>query len=319
MPRVSVIIPAYNCAHSVTRAVESVLDQTMQDFEIIVVDDGSSDNTREVLRRYFSDARFQYICQDNRGAPGARNTGVRASRAEYLAFLDADDFLAPRALELMTDKLDTSRASWCVIDPFRVKGQEIVVRRTVIPSGDLFLGILKDDFIGRCMFYRRADFVEVGLFDETLRCLEDWDISIRMCEKRKSFAHLDIPVYTYVWRRGSLVTDRRGMVTYTEKLFRKHHKRLADAGDRAVAKIYAYVMWDLARRYFREVRDYKRTLACVRESLAYDFNLSRLFHPLLHHLRRLWEQCRGLLASSYYATSRRRKPGYQVRETADSE
>jgi glycosyltransferase involved in cell wall biosynthesis len=287
MPKVSVIIPTYNCAHSVTRAVDSALAQTSQDFDIIVVDDGSHDNTREVLKPYSAHTKFHYIYQDNRGAPGARNTGAQASEAEYVAFLDADDLLSPRALELMTEALDASRAGWCLIDATRVRGHQTLVRQTNIPQGDLLIGILKEDFIGRCMFYRRRDFIDIGMLDESYPCLEDWDISIRLFEARKPFAYLNVPVYTYIWRQGSLITDRWKMAVHTERLLRKHHKRLADAGNSVVAKIYAQAMWDLARRYLYEVRSYKRAMVCMRESLAYDFDLTRLFHPAFHQLRKL--------------------------------
>jgi len=316
MPKVSVVIPSYNCASSVCNAVESVFAQTMQDFEIILVDDGSTDDTRAVLGPYFSNPKFRYIHQQNRGAPGARNTGSRASNAEYLAFLDADDLLSPRALELMAGKLDTSHASWCLIDPVRIRLDHTAVRRTTIPQGDLLLGILKDDFVGRCMFFRRTDFIEVGMFDETLRCLEDWDINIRMFEQQKPFAYLDLPVYTYIWRQGSLITDQRKMAAHTEQMLRKNHKRLADGGDREVAKIYAQAMWDLARRYWYGVRDYKRALACVGESLAYDFSLTRLLHPLIHKWQR--RRAQGSLAHSL-ADVRAKELESQPRKAVPSE
>ena len=290
MPKVSVIIPSYNCSAFVAEAVDSVLiqNQTMPDYEIIVIDDGSSDNTREVLEPYFSRSHFRYIRQQNRGLPGARNSGVRASDSEYLAFLDADDALAPNALELMTAELDASGAGWCLIDILKVGSQLHEVRRTVIPDGDLHLEILRDDFVRRGMFFRRKTFVAVGMYDERMRYREDWDINIRMFERREPFAYIGQPLYVYTWREGSITTGNHAkLLYYTEQVLRKHHKRLADAGDRRVAKIYAYNMWDLGRRYFYLVRDYKQAVACMRESLAYDLNLGRMLHPLLHHLRRL--------------------------------
>ena len=93
-PAVSVIIPCYNHAHYLCRAVQSVLAQTYADWEAIIVDDGSTDNTREVATR-FSDPRVRYIYQENRGLSAARNTGISAAQGSYLAFLDADDELEP--------------------------------------------------------------------------------------------------------------------------------------------------------------------------------------------------------------------------------
>jgi len=99
---VSVIIPCYNQAHFLDEAIESVLTQTYPNREIIVVDDGSTDNTAEVAGRY---SAVRHIYQENAGPSAARNTGVTKSRGEYLVFLDADDRLLPEALEIGVDCL----------------------------------------------------------------------------------------------------------------------------------------------------------------------------------------------------------------------
>src|SRR5215210_2105808 len=95
-PLVSVIIPCYNQAHFLGEAIESVLGQSYPNFEIVVVDDGSPDDTAEVAARY---PEVRYICQDNQGLSAARNTGLGQSEGEYVVFLDADDRLLPEALE----------------------------------------------------------------------------------------------------------------------------------------------------------------------------------------------------------------------------
>lgn len=99
MPEVSVIIPCYNHGHYLPHAVNSVLAQTFTDWEAIIVDDGSTDNTREVAAQ-FTDERVRYVHQENRGLSGARNTGIRAAQGAYLAFLDADDEWEPRFLRV---------------------------------------------------------------------------------------------------------------------------------------------------------------------------------------------------------------------------
>src|ERR1700709_1307181 len=108
MPSVSVIIPSYNCADFVVGAVESALSQSLPDCEVIVIDDGSTDNTQQALDPYLRNPRFRVVYQNNRGLPGARNRGVRLSDSTYVAFLDADDTLRPDALQLMKNELDRS-------------------------------------------------------------------------------------------------------------------------------------------------------------------------------------------------------------------
>jgi len=287
-PAVTVIIPAYNCGQFVTAAVDSALGQTFRDLEVILVDDGSTDDTREVLRPYFDDSRFHYVRQPNRGVGAARNTGAGIARGRYLAFVDADDALVPHALESVISELERSGSSWCLVSIFKAEGGSRSVQRTCVPAGDCFYGILGEDFIRRGIFFRRCEFLDVGMYDESLPIREDWDMNIRMFEKRKPFSFIDQPLYVYTSRPGSLTkTGQTRVLSCTERVLRKHHKRLADGGDHEAAKLYAANMWDLARQYFYSVRNYPRALACMRESLAYDASLARVFHPLIHNLRRL--------------------------------
>src|SRR5579862_5259447 len=108
MPRVSVIIPAYNAARYLPSSIESVMAQTYQDWEIVVVDDGSTDNTKTVLSSYQEQLQDKIHCihQSNRGLPAARNTAIRASRGEIMALLDADDVWLPARLSRSVRELD---------------------------------------------------------------------------------------------------------------------------------------------------------------------------------------------------------------------
>ena len=99
MPEVSVIIPTFNYGRFLEQAIQSVLGQTFQDFELIVVDDGSTDDTREVLARFESDRRVRCLFQANRGDAAARNTGILNAGGRYVAFLDSDDYWMPEKLE----------------------------------------------------------------------------------------------------------------------------------------------------------------------------------------------------------------------------
>jgi len=113
-PRVSVIISCYNQAHYLPSAVYSVLAQTFADWEAIIVDDGSTDDTGNVAAQ-FTDARIHYIHQENRGLSAARNSGIRAARGEYLAFLDADDEWEPHFLEVCLTTLANQKTATAVV------------------------------------------------------------------------------------------------------------------------------------------------------------------------------------------------------------
>ncbi len=108
MPKVSVIIPTYNCAHYLADALESVFQQTFSDYEVIVVDDGSPDNTKEVVERFITryPSRLKYIYQPHQERSVARNNGIQAASGEYIAFLDADDQWLPHKLSIQVPILD---------------------------------------------------------------------------------------------------------------------------------------------------------------------------------------------------------------------
>jgi glycosyltransferase involved in cell wall biosynthesis len=119
-PKVSVVIPAYNCAEYISETIESVLNQTYHDYEIIVVDDGSTDATGEVVKEYGD--RLQYIYQQNQGAAAARNRGIRLARGELIAFLDGDDLFLPNKLAVQAAYFDANpsvgmvKTGWQIID-----------------------------------------------------------------------------------------------------------------------------------------------------------------------------------------------------------
>ena len=285
MSLVSVVIPAYNAASFVTGAVESVMRQTFQNFEVIVVDDGSKDLTKQAIEPFLRDPRVRYHYQENRGLPGARNSGAMIARGEYLAFLDADDFLSTNALECMLQAFQFTGAQWLNVGVLKLEGANRTVRHPITPEGDLLLAILDSDFITRSPFYPREQFFSVGMYDEEIRNREDWDINIRMISAGKRFVTVDEPLYHYSRTEGSITTGNYGrLFGYTEMLLHKHHKRLADAANKEVARLYAKNLWELARRYFYEARAPREAFRCALESQRYDPSLYRMVHPLLKRL-----------------------------------
>ena len=112
MPTVSVIIPVFNSEKYIRETIESVFTQKYTDYEIILIDDGSTDRTEEVTKRYLEKRNFYYIKQPNRGPAAARNRGIKISRGQYCAFLDADDLMMPERLSLQAAALQENRTRW---------------------------------------------------------------------------------------------------------------------------------------------------------------------------------------------------------------
>ena len=185
MPKVSVITAAYNHVHFVRQSVESVLNQTYRDFEHIVVDDGSSDGTAEVLKT-FGD-RIKYIRQENRGVHAAINAGIRQATGEYIAILDSDDAWLPHKLERQIPVLDESTKAAAVYSRAYIIDADGKTKDRDNLQGDAlnpetaFDDLLRHDPIPiLTAVIKRSCIDEVGGFSETLNAISDWDLWIRI-------------------------------------------------------------------------------------------------------------------------------------------
>jgi hypothetical protein len=184
-PLVTVVIPCYNQARFLGEAIESVLSQSYRIFEVIVVDDGSTDNTSEVASSY---EEVRLVRQENRGLSGARNTGIRHSQGEYLVFLDADDRLLPWALSTGLEHLDAHQ------DCAFVSGYCKVIASDGTPRGewqhqpadeDPYIALLQKCYIPAhsAVIYRREVFHTVGGFDTSLKACEDYEHYLRVARR----------------------------------------------------------------------------------------------------------------------------------------
>jgi len=181
-PGVSVIIPTYNRGWAIKRAVDSVLTQTFQDFELLVVDDGSADDTTDILAGYGTDIRV--IRQPNAGVSAARNAGIYAARGEFIAFLDSDDYWLPEKLQVQSAYFNTHpEAVICQTEEIWIRNGKRVNPKKVHkkPSGRIFRASLALCLVSpSAVMLRRDLFTEIGGFDETLPACEDYDLWLRI-------------------------------------------------------------------------------------------------------------------------------------------
>jgi glycosyltransferase involved in cell wall biosynthesis len=191
MPKVSVIIPTYNRAKSIGKTIDSVLNQTHKDLEIIIVDDNSSDNTKNVINSYLkSDSHIKYIRHsDNKGAPAARNTGIRNSTGKYIALLDDDDEWFPEKLamqlrffENLPDDVGLLYCGYKDVDKRRNK----VSNKYPQKRGNVFFSLLERNFIGSpTNLIKRECFDKTGYCDVNLKSCQDWDLWLRISKYYK--------------------------------------------------------------------------------------------------------------------------------------
>lgn len=192
---VSIVVPTYNREHVIERALRSILKQTYSAYEVIVVDDGSRDQTESVVSG-LQDSRIRYIALDkNQGVAHARNVGIQAAKYDYIAFLDSDDEWLPDKLELQMEKMQHSSEEFGMVYcrmgglrrdgkgrfvcPYQGYGKEVL-------EGNLFNRLLLQNVIGTpSMIVRRECLEQAGGFKETLHCLEDWELILRIAKHWK--------------------------------------------------------------------------------------------------------------------------------------
>lgn len=189
--KVSVIIPTHNRAKLLERAIKSVLEQTYANFEIIVVSDGSTDETDLIMQKYKNqDARIKYISYyPAKGANHARNIGIKAAEGEYIAFLDDDDEWMPKKLELQIQEFVKNDRIGLVYTGIQIiyhrdNGKDIMYYSLPKKRGNLSKDILINNWIGTTssVIIKKTIFEKVGGFDETLKALQDYDLWIRVCQ-----------------------------------------------------------------------------------------------------------------------------------------
>jgi glycosyltransferase involved in cell wall biosynthesis len=244
-PLVTVIIPTYNRSHIVTDAINSVLAQTLKNFQLIIIDDGSTDNTRNVLATY--QGKVEYFYKANGGASSARNVGLRMAKGKYVAFLDSDDIWHSERLEMLVNFMEHNGSYSAVFtDCESIDGDGNMIDTTRF--GELFSGgepsllfFLEHMFSGFACMCIRSALLEVGEFDETLRTAEDIDYALRLAAHHR-IAHIPTPLLKIRRSVGSLnshvFTGNRVVVL---RKFKQSHPELARQYRGAINAAFARV------------------------------------------------------------------------------
>jgi len=265
MPMVSVIIPTYNRAHVLARSIQSVLNQTFQDFELIIVDDGSTDDTESLVNR-FSSKKIKYVRhQKNQGGSPARNTGIRLAKGDYIAFLDDDDEWMPEKLERQMEVICKAPPEVGVLyTKFRQYdrfGDYVPQRRLAKKEGNLFKQLLGECFLGLgTTLIRKECFDKVGLFNENILYARDWDLLLRISQHYQ-FLYIDEPL--------AIVHEQ------PEGIRLKHERNFAD-----IQRIF--------ETYFPQIKQDRKLLAKYYYRLAHlSYILGRIGQGRYYYLKSL--------------------------------
>ena len=278
---VSAVIPVYNNGPYIAAAVKSVVDQTLPPTEIIVVDDGSTDNTAAALEPYRD--RIRYVYQQNRGEPSARNRGIRESKCAYIAFLDGDDLWLPNKLELQMEYLHKHPDCTLVYSDMSTFDETGIIDSSVkqrwrmnFPRGRIFQELFKRALFGSGTVVFRKDCVnQVGYFDEALLVGSDYEMWLRIA-RHFDVGFVDQPLLMY---RHHATMSTRGIgrkmcnglpweVAVLKKVLRLYPEALEELGKATVSHRLSRPYAGLALTQFR-MSDYRDARTLFRKAVSH--------------------------------------------------
>lgn len=248
MASISVIVPAYNAERTILKTIESVQQQTFSDFELIVINDGSSDRTLELLEPV-KDPRLKVFSYSNGGLPVARNRGISHAAGDFITFLDADDLWTPDKLELQFLALQQNPEAGAVYSWTQFmddKGQSFHGCKAVFYNGNVYADLLLGNFIdsGSNVMIRREAIASVGDFDPTLASCEDWEYWLRLAAKWH-FVVVAKPQIFYRQSSGAMSSKIEVMKKYhlivIERAFKAAPAELQYLKNQSLANTYQFL------------------------------------------------------------------------------
>lgn len=247
---ISVVIPVYNQQQYIAECIQSIIKQTSPVFEIIVVNDGSTDHTVSIVKEFGN--TVELVSQDNQGVSAARNTGIRVAQGTWILFLDSDDALLPRYIESIENELNKSNCKLAYCDAQQDTESGEVVRISGTDTNEKteirnLVSIFKSPYIPMSSIVVLKDLLlKIGCFDTSLRTAEDTDMLLKAAT-HTDVLHINELLVNVRWRQESLST---GLETYPDELavyqrFARDHKQFSTENSQLVRQVQArtYRMW----------------------------------------------------------------------------
>ncbi len=233
MPLVSIIVPCHNAEKTIGRCVDSILGQKFQDFELLLLDDGSTDGSGAICDSYAdADGRVRVLHKEGTGVSDTRNIGISMARGEFLQFADSDDWITPDATAFLSKSIEENGCDMVIADFYRVIGDRVSMKGSLEEDGkvsrvDYALGMMQNpaDFYFGVLwnkFYRRSIIEEHGLkMDDSVSWCEDFLFNLEYIKHAEQIYVLKIPVYYYVKTKGSLVSSQGSSMKKTIQMKRR--------------------------------------------------------------------------------------------------
>ncbi|MBW4427332.1 MAG: glycosyltransferase [Nostoc desertorum CM1-VF14] len=249
LPKISVIIPAYNSEKTIGHTIQSVLNQTFTDLELIVINDGSQDLTLKIVTQ-IKDPRIKVFSYSNAGGNISRNRGLQRAVGEFVSFLDADDLWTPDKLQSQLKALQenaTAQVAYSWTDYINTNDEFILSGKRVNVNGNVYENLLLNNFLenGSNPLICRKALIKLGGFDESLSAAQDWDMWLRLASK---FDFICVPSVQILYRISAnsvscnLVRQEKSCLQVLERAYKERPSALKHSWNLSLANLYKYLV-----------------------------------------------------------------------------
>ena len=245
MKKISVVVPTYNRQLTIERCINSILNQTIPVEEIVIVDDGSNDNTLKIIKAINCN-KIKVIKQNHRGAQAARNLGILNSTGDYIAFLDSDDEWLPNCIETYYKYINDDFDKVLYADCYILNETNKKKRRWRLPdaNGNVYKQLLMNPFpMFQGLLVSKKSLLQIGLLDENVVAYQEWDTSIRL-SMNNEFVHIKEPLFIYHLHAGTTISkdNQKALKGYRYIINKFKHQIVKYAGYKKLEQHYDYLL-----------------------------------------------------------------------------
>ena len=276
MEKITIILTTYNRVILLERAIKSVLNQTCDEFKLLIVDDGSTDKTNEMVKKYLKNPRIKYIYKKNGGQSSARNLGIKIAESDYVMFLDDDDELCEKAVEMALRKIEETNAPWIYCNQYLSirENKEIIIHRGNGLKENIYEYLLTGNLLGAGEIFFRKYLEKIGGFNEKLKIYEDKEMRLRLAKIINKVEYIDGYIYKYYENLNSVSNSNKNKKKRKIKFYEaqltmyRENKQYIDNHENT----YKYWM-KMLRRINLETRRYKTAVYYCKECLKIEKSL----------------------------------------------
>jgi glycosyltransferase involved in cell wall biosynthesis len=304
---ISIVIPTFNNSSTIEIAINSVLIQSIKDYEIIIIDDGSTDNTTRVINKYVDSGTVRYFKKANGGCSSARNYGINVANGEIVAFLDADDEWLEDHLKKKYELMQAGNFDWVAGGFFKKFTDKSLEYRTIINCENVEWNKCSLEFklLSKGLFwfssfpiqlntvlFRKNAIIGIDGFDENFRTSEDWDLYFKAEISGLRGGYLDEPTAIYNFNPSGITKSDNYDCIEDQLLLAKKYSGLLGLNNKYVIQSYADFVWHAGRTYLISKR-YLKSIKCFVFSMKIDFDVHRLTKPISLRVRKYIHAYRG--------------------------